>query len=81
MEKLKFDNRAPINKPRPAPHQRAEMVNQVLEFMGEEHFGKWLGLTKHLDPGGIYSLLRQAREGNNPRALFYYLLKESRTKK
>ncbi len=76
MEKLTFNK--PINKPKPAPHERADMVNQVLEFMGEDNFGKWLGLTKHLSPSGISALLRQAREGNNPPALFYYLLKESK---
>ena len=77
MEKLKFDN--PVaSKPRPAPHQRAEMINQLLEFMGEKNFKKWLGLTRHLSPSGIYSLMSQAKEGKKPQALFNYLLKKTR---
>jgi len=35
----------------------------------------WLGRTRKIPADGIYRLMRQAREGKNPQALFNYLLK------
>jgi hypothetical protein len=41
----------------------------------------WLGRTRNLFPGDIYKLMRQAKEGKNPPALFNYLLKRHNEKK
>lgn len=62
--------------------ERAEMIGQLLEFMNEEYtqrrFQYWLGRTKHLSPSEIYIMMRQARDGHTPPALFQYLLKKSK---
>jgi hypothetical protein len=56
---------------------RAEQVQAILDLMGEDtaRFKYWLGRTKHLSPDAIYRMLRQARDGDNPQALFNWLLR------
>lgn len=76
MERLTFTNT--IKREKPAPHKRAYMVNQVLEFMSDSNFGKWLGLTKHLTPDQIYVMIQESKGGDNPQGLFWWLLKRSR---
>lgn len=76
MEKAVFT--MPVQEKKPANSQRADMINQVLKFMGEDNFGKWLGLTKHLSPGEIHTMMNQSQEGRNPRELFWWYLRESK---
>jgi hypothetical protein len=38
----------------------------------------WLGRTRHLTPSAIYGLIRKARDGNKPPALFNHLLKQTK---
>jgi hypothetical protein len=85
-----------------ANSERADMMNQLLAFMGEDkwstdeknlaimdmtaareeytkrqhrRFKYWLGRTRRLAPGAIFGLIKRAREGKNPPALFNWLLK------
>jgi hypothetical protein len=37
----------------------------------------WLGRTRKLTPDQLYRMMRQAKEGSNPPALFNYLLKKN----
>jgi hypothetical protein len=61
--------------------ERAEQIVAVLELMSEDNtnFKKWLGRTRHLSPEQIYLMLKNARQGKNPPALFNYLLKQTKT--
>jgi hypothetical protein len=59
-------------------HERAEVIERLLKFMGDQRWGYWLGRTKHLTPQDIYRMMRNAEEGKNPHALFNHLLKKSR---
>lgn len=64
--------------------ERAEAVEILLAFMGEaadsEAYGRrfkyWIGRTKHFRPHEIHDLVRLAKDGKNPRAMFNYLLKQ-----
>lgn len=71
---------------------RAEMIDRVMEFMGEGRqldddqevtnwrnmrFKFWLGRTRHLSPSDMYGMMREASEGKNPRALFNWLIKNN----
>lgn len=59
--------------------ERAEVVAQVVSLMREpndqKRFRYWLGRTKKLPPNEIYQLVRLAKDGRNPAALFNHLLK------
>lgn len=66
--------------------ERADQVDQLMSFMGEnpkdsKRFKYWLGRTRKLHPQEIYRLMREAKDGRNPRALFNYLLKNYGNKK
>ena len=70
-----------FSKKKGANHERAEMIEQLVVFMGESvsdssRFKYWLGRTRKLKPQEIYALMRKAREGKNPQALFNWLLKK-----
>lgn len=60
--------------------RRSAIVEQLCVFMGDDpkskRMGYWLGRTKKIDPDRIYQLMRQAKEGKNPQALFNWLLKK-----
>lgn len=51
-----------------------EAVKEVSLFMGEKQ-GKWLKRCKGMKPNRIRDLIKQARGGENPRALFNWLMK------
>lgn len=58
--------------------ERADVVAQLVLFMGHgnERFKYWLGRTRKLTPGEIFGMMKAAREGRRPRALFEFLLKK-----
>ena len=60
--------------------ERADVIAQLIVFMGEKNdrFKYWLGRTRKLTPSRIYQLIRSAKDGNNPPALFNYLLKKEK---
>ena len=41
----------------------------------------WFGRTRHLSPGDIHGIIRKAKDGKNPGALFNYLLKQTKNEK
>lgn len=55
----------------------AEAIEKVLEFMGEDNWGKWCGRLKRFKdrPHVIHEMIRQAKEGRSPQALFQYLIR------
>lgn len=65
-------------KKRGASHERAEMIEQLCTFMGEDNkrFKYWIGRTKKLSPAQIYELMQKAKNGKNPKALFQWFLKQ-----
>lgn len=58
--------------------ERAEVVEALCAFMrdGKAKMKYWLGRTRKLAPAEIYELMRRAKDGNNPPALFNHLLRK-----
>ena len=46
---------------------KAKRINTRMKY--------WLGRTRKIQPPEIYNMMRQAKDGKNPQALFNYLLK------
>jgi len=65
------------NKKKPPNSERAEVINQLLEFMEDDRFKYWLGRTNHLSVSGIHQLMKEARPKNKPPAYLNWLLKNS----
>lgn len=88
--------------------ERADLVYQLLVFMGEDktldeeraieakapgegrkakakrintRMKYWLGRTRKVQPGDLYAMMKAAKEGKNPQALFNHLLKTKYGKK
>jgi hypothetical protein len=58
--------------------ERADLVEQLCVLMREDPKARmkyWLGRTRKLPPAEIYRLMRAAKDGKNPAALFNHLLK------
>ncbi len=74
-----------FKKKKPAPHERADMVNQLCELFSEtdkKDFGKWLGFTKGIPVPKIYEMLNASRtNGKPPKRLFIWLVREYRKSK
>ncbi len=69
---------------KPAPHPRAEAVEALCLLFHEpvkKNFGKWNGFTKGI-PVSEINRMKQivAKEGNPPKRLFIYLVREWRKK-
>ena len=70
-------------KNKPAPHRRADMINQVVEFYGDNYlkepkqgrFKYWNGRLAKKSPDEIFTLMRKAKEGKTPHKLFNWLIK------
>lgn len=52
-----------------------ESDEQYAQRIGKR-FKYWLGRTRKYSPDEIFAMLRQARSGKNPGALFNYLIKK-----
>ena len=76
-----FERPAPEKKRGGVNSQRADTIEQLMAFMGEDpkdskRFRYWLGRTRKIESGEIHRLMATAKaEGKKPRALFEYLLK------
>lgn len=68
-----FNNQPPKKKKIVNPRQ--EQIQAVCDFMDDQRYSYWNGRLRKLSPDNIYLLLKSAKEGKNPRALFNYLLR------
>ncbi len=69
-------------------NQRQEAIHSVMDFMGEpykennkiskERYKYWNGRLKKYSPVDIHGLIKEAKVGKNPPALFNWLIKKDK---
>jgi len=52
-----------------------EMINNILEFMSEDNYGKWCKRLKGYTPSQIHDAIKISSKKKCPPAYFNYLLK------
>lgn len=59
----------------------AAAIEEVLMFLKEDkaRFPYWCGRLRHMEPNDILDLIKAAKQGKNPPALFQWLLKEQKS--
>ena len=77
MERIGTYLKIDLSRKSAVPHERAEVILQLIRLMDEDktRIKYWLGRTREYTPGDIHGLIKQAKEGRNPPALFNWLLK------
>ena len=55
-----------------------EMINNILEFMKEDNYGKWCKRLKGYTPSQIHDAIKLCKSKSNPPAYFNWLLKNKK---
>lgn len=79
MKKISDFIKVPLAATKKVPNSaRAEITEQVCTFMDGDNkrFKYWLGRTKEYTPSALYDIMKKAKEGKNPQALFNWNIKK-----